>query len=236
MATTTLALDYEPIHECFQQWREEQDSLDEQVLESLDSLEDYHSRLESWQREVGDELDQLQRERDRLEHDRADVHECEEQFDVLTEELNEARRQVTKMTQELLSRTDELRDLDKKRAELATELEQAKGRDREFTASLEEQKRWMDEQRNHWTEELKDLRQLVEQRPAAADHGDSTKKPVRNKDSASQDEADKPKDDAPDADDSTTGETSTDNPVLGSIVAQFGKLRRQRSEGRQKVQ
>jgi chromosome segregation ATPase len=235
MTTTTLSLEYQPIHDCFGQWREEQESLDTDLAETFSSLEDYQSHLEDWQRELADQLDELQRERKRLERDKADSKQYEAEADSLSHELNEARQQMSQLSKELLSRTDELRVLDRKRAELATELELARARDHELTAALDDQKQWMDQQRNQWTEELKHLRELVEQRSLVSD---GTRLAEPGNESISANDAQgvgSSADEAACADDSETEGQCEGNPVLGSIVAQFGKLRKQRSAGRQKV-
>jgi chromosome segregation ATPase len=235
MTTTTPALDHQPIHDCFGQWREEQETFDAELTETFSSLEDYQSHLDDWQRALADELEQLQHERKRLERDQAESQEHGAEIDSLSEKLNEARQQSSQLSKELLSRTDELRELDKKRAELATELELARARDSELTTALDNQKQWMDQQRLQWTEELKHLRELLEQRStAAADtpRAESGNENITANGTPGEDDSD---DEAPCADDSQTEGPWEDNPVLGSIVAQFGKLRKQRSAGRQKA-
>lgn len=224
MTTTMASLDLEPVHDCFEQWREEQGSVDSELCETFSALEEYQSRLEDWQKELKDELDELQRERKRLERDRSDSDSCAEEFDAVTDELNQARQQMGQLTKELLSRTDELRDLEKKRAELNTELELARARDKELSSALEGQKQWMDEQRQQWTEELQHLRELVEARPAVSEDrwNDVEEGDVRSESANGNG-------------DSESDDSWEESPVLGSIVAQFGKLRKQRSAGREKV-
>ena len=235
MTTMMPELDYQPIHDCFGQWREEHELLDGDLNETFASLEAYQSQLEDWQRELATQVDELRREKKRLDRDRAESKQCEDQFDANTEELNGARQQMAQLSKELLSRTDELRELDRKRSELATELELARARDHELSAALDDQKQWMDQQRNQWTEELKHLRELVEQRPAAAEE---YQRAAPGNDSISSDGAqgaDESSDEEPGAGDPETEGPWDENPVLGSIVAQFGKLRKQRSAGRQKA-
>ena len=73
------------------------------------------------------------------------------------------------LTVSLLARTEELRTLDNRRAELVTELELSRAHERELKNSLDEQKRLLDEERAKSSQELRNLRELLEQRGGAAE-------------------------------------------------------------------
>jgi len=150
----------------------------------------------------------------------------------LTAELNAARDKIGALTTSLLSRTEELRTLDNRRAEAATELELARARERQLSAAMNELKRSSEQDKSHWTEELRQLHELLQRRvetptaeeriaPAAEQPAATSRSQQANTSQQTQ---------------STTGGGThgirRENPVLGSIVQQFDKLRQQRASDR----
>ena len=141
----------------------------------------------------------------------------------LTADLNAARDKIGALTTSLLSRTEELRTLDNRRAEVVTELELARAREKELKAALDEHKRTAEQERVHWTEELRHLRELLERR-VETNTVEERVVPA----------AEQPAPVAPLTIDAQRRATPTPrkNPVLGSIVEQFDKLRQQRASDR----
>jgi DNA repair exonuclease SbcCD ATPase subunit len=223
------ALSCDAVRETFRAWNAERDSLDSELSESLTALEAYQLHLDGWQQQLARERGELQCAREQFEHDRAAWEKNDSEASAATNsELHTAREKITALTTLLLNRTEELRTLDNRRAEVQTELELSRARERELKAALDEQKRSVDEERSEWSEELKQLRGALEHQletpvvaqPIAVVERSAPPTPVASA---------APARTRPSGDD----QTSHDNPLLGSIVAQFGKLRQQRAVERQ---
>jgi chromosome segregation ATPase len=232
-AMTPLAtVNADAIRETFREWNAERDSLDAELSESLAALEAYQLHLDTWQQQLARERDELQNAREQFERDRlsAETSLSESSAATITE-LHAAREKITALTTLLLNRTEELRTLDNRRAEAQTELELARARERELRAALDEQKRSVDDERSQWADELKHLREVIERQldaPAVEEAIAAVELPA-------------PLPQAPPAAAAPTNKTPSggtqsqprDNPLLGSIVEQFGKLRQQRAVERQ---
>lgn len=248
--TAALQFNGDAIRESLRSWSEERDTLDTELQEALAALAAYQSHLDSWQQ-------QLAGEREQLERDRHELQSAREQFErdrttadknradtsaAATNELHAAHEKITALTTLLLSRTEELRTLDNRRAEVQTELELARARERELKASLDEHKRQAEQDREAWSEELKQLRGMLSRQFEAPADPDPTAT------TASESASVPPATTAPAARSayaSTTTKTNggggarvlpRENAVLGSIVEQFGKLRQQRAVERQATQ
>ena len=149
----------------------------------------------------------------------------------VVKELNEARDKITALTTLLLTRTEELRALDNRRAEVQTELELSRAREKELKVALDEHKRSVEQERSQYAEELHQLREVLERQlesPAAeVQHAPAAEQAAP----VSQPPA------APVTRPQPTGGAARviprENAVLGSIVEQFGKLRQQRATDRQ---
>jgi DNA repair exonuclease SbcCD ATPase subunit len=256
----TLTLNSEAIRNTLQAWHSERDSFESQLNESLTALTAYQSHLDAWQQQLARERDELQSKRDQFEHDREGLQVASEKIELAREELRsmrdqferdrsasdkssaeelaaaqkelaEARDKVTALTTLLLNRTEELRTLDNRRAEVQTELELSRAREKELKVALDEHKRSVEQERSQYAEELHQLRNVlesqldspvVEEQPAA---GEQKAAPVSQPPAAP---AVRPQTPA-------TGARviPRENAVLGSIVEQFGKLRQQRASDRQ---
>ena len=232
--TLVTNFDAGSIRTTFQEWNAERESLHAELSESLAALEAYQQHLDDWQRQLATEREQLRTDRQQFEQEQtaAQITRSEASAET-TAELDAAREKVASLTTLLLSRTEELRTLDNRRAEVQTELELSRARERELKAALDEHKNSLEQQRSHWAEELKQVREVLErqmdtpavQTPAAPSEPAASAAPVQpapavpvqpqvaNNDSRS----------------TPRGES----PVLGSIVEQFGKLRQQRAVERQ---
>jgi hypothetical protein len=220
------ALNYETVRETFQAWNAERESLDSELSESLAALEAYQLHLDGWQQQLARERDELQAARGQFERDRSvsDKSHAESSTATLTE-LHAAREKITGLTTLLLNRTEELRTLDNRRAEVQTELELSRARERELKAAIDEQKRSVDQERSQWSDELKQLRAVVEcqlEKPVVNEPAASSERPTHAT----------PTPTAP-AHTPPSNATQRENPLLGSIVQQFGKLRQQRAVERQ---
>jgi DNA repair exonuclease SbcCD ATPase subunit len=222
------------IRETFQEWNAERDSLDTELSESLAALEAYQLHLDVWHQHLARERDELKTAREQFERDRlsAEKNHSESSAATITE-LHAAREKITALTTLLLSRTEELRALDNSRAEAQTELELARAREREVKAALDDHKRSLDHERSQWAVELKNLREVIE-RQLEAPH---VEEPI----AAAEQPAPvalspTPPPAAPASKTPSNGGAQSlprDNPLLGSIVEQFGKLRQQRAVERQ---
>ena len=150
----------------------------------------------------------------------------------LTAELNAARDKIGALTTSLLNRTDELRTLDNRRSEAVTEMELVQAREKDLKAALEEHKRAAEQERLHWKEELRHLRELLQRRMETVAWRNArrprqssrrmqlTAQPVTT--TAAQ----------PAKGGGSAHVIPRGNPVLGSIVQQFDKLRQQRASDR----
>jgi septal ring factor EnvC (AmiA/AmiB activator) len=105
--------------------------------------------------------------------------------------------------------------MDERRAELASELELNRAREKELSKALEEQRQALEQERAHRAEELRNLDRLKQ----GSEGAHPSEKSADNLAAA--------------AGSARPATQVNDNPVLGSIVEQFGKLRQQRALDRQ---
>jgi hypothetical protein len=117
----------------------------------------------------------------------------------------------------LLARTEELRTLDVRRAEIAAELESARSHERELKMSVDELREARERDRVQWLQDSRHLRELVERRLQETE-------PEIEHEEVTPQQAHAPAKPAEPQD----GEPS-DNPVIASVMGQFGKLRQQRA-------
>ena len=220
MTTATPAIDREMLQDVLREWNEREETLDDQLAESLAALDAYQSHLDAWQRDLAEERRALAHDRENLEANQGGSKDAAARLDKLTAELNDARQQVATLSKSLLDRTEELRQLDIQRAELATQLELARARERELLAKVDTQ--GGDGQPPQWAEELKQLRELLERR---ADHVDADEA-IRD----IQQVATSVNHCRSDDHSASENQCASESPVLGSLMQQFGKLRQQRSQ------
>ncbi|MEX0610931.1 MAG: hypothetical protein WD738_11465 [Pirellulales bacterium] len=212
MTTESPIIDCEAVRGAFRQWRAQQEPLAAELSESLTALSAYQSHLDAWQRQLAVERDELRQARERFATERAAAEKSQAQsFAEISTELNAARDKIGSLTSALLARTEELRALDGRRAEVATELELARAREKELRATLEELRQSREQEELKWAEELRHLRELLEQRMEESS--------LEQAQTTNWWQAD-------------GGSRMADNPVLGSIQEQFGKLRQQRASDR----
>jgi len=232
--TLVTNFDAGSIRTTFQEWNAERESLHAELSESLAALEAYQQHLDDWQRQLATEREQLRTDRQQFEQEQtaAQITRSEASAET-TAELDAAREKVASLTTLLLSRTEELRTLDNRRAEVQTELELSRARERELKAALDEHKNSLEQQRSHWAEELKQVREVLErqmdtpavQTPAAPSESAASAAPVQPAPAVPVQ--------PPAANNDSRSTPRGESPVLGSIVEQFGKLRQQRAVERQ---
>jgi septal ring factor EnvC (AmiA/AmiB activator) len=216
MMTDTLQIDCESIRQTLHEWRAEQETFDAQLTESLSALAAYQSHLDAWQKQLANEREQLRTAREQFQHERDRTDGAQAGLDpnsAEAAELSAAREKISALSASLLARTEELRQLDERRSELAAELELNRVREKELAKALEEQRQTLEQERAHRAEELRNLERLTQ-----GAQGDSPSENSANNLAAA----------------SGRGpQQVNENPVLGSIVEQFGKLRQQRALDRQ---
>jgi septal ring factor EnvC (AmiA/AmiB activator) len=224
--TESLLLDCESIRSTFQEWQAEHQSLDAQLVESLSALAAFQSHLDAWQQQLANEREELRKSHEQLDLERAAAGDAQVGQDKTAAEaageLSAAREKISTLSATLLARTEELRLMDQRRTEVANELELTRTREKEFKAALEEQKRAMEEERAQQAEELRNLREMLKREGEAAPAAEASAEPVPS--SPSQ---------PPRSGTNNGQQRAHENPVLGSIVEQFGKLRQQRAMDRQ---
>jgi hypothetical protein len=219
--TETLQIDCDSIRATFHEWRAEQESFDVQLAESLSALAAYQSHLDAWQKQLARDRDALRLEREQFAHERGrtdGAYAGAESNSGDASELNAAREKISALSASLLARTEELRQMDERRSELSAELELNRAREKELCKALEEQRLALEQERIHRAEELHNLERLTQ----GADASDKSEEKL----AASAGVSARPA--------ANSGQQQgTVNPVLGSIVEQFGKLRQQRAMDRQ---
>jgi septal ring factor EnvC (AmiA/AmiB activator) len=213
--TDTTLLDCASIRSTFERWQADLEPLDAELSESLDALAAYQSHLDEWQQQLVSDRAEFAAAREQFAAERAEIEKTQARaLAETTADLNAAREKIASLTAALLSRTEELRTLDGRRAEVATELELARARERELKAALEELKQSGEKERLESADELRHLRELLEHR-IEANEAELAAASVE----------------LPPAKRSSGGQLNggCNSPVLGSIVEQFGKLRQQRA-------
>jgi chromosome segregation ATPase len=219
--TNVLQLEPNSVRETFREWQAERESLDAQLAESLTALSAYQSHLDTWQRELAQKREELRKAREQFDSDRAAVEKSKAHLEELTTEVNQLRDKIATLNVSLTDRTEELNAQARRRDELAAELEASRAREKELQVALDEKTRAYELERQKWEAELRQAREEMNRRgPEIGPEG-------RAEMSSSQ-----PPDSPPPPPRSSRG-LPGDNPVLESIVQQFGKLRQQRATDRE---
>ena len=228
--TTAHFIDDQPVRESFCQWHAEQQVLDAQLAESVAALEAYQSHLDAWQRELAVEREELSRLRAELDRDQALSGSHDEQAATFRRELSDARQKITSLTTALLTRTEELRELDRLRVQTDRQLSEAKSREKELLAALAVERNRVptnDKPPSQPPSPPRERTQSGEPSPVARQapaNGLATNGRAPNGQAANgQAVGGRP----------STEPNKSANPVLGSVMEQFGKLRQQRSLDRQ---
>lgn len=211
---------------------------------STEQLDRERENLRASRERLEIELSDLQAARGQLERERSELADVRSQFDrgsavaenqqngeasTLRSELTAAREKISALTTSLLERTEELRTLDNRRAEAVTELELSRVREADLKSALDQHQRTAEQENQQRKEELRELRELlqcrIEDRPddhaSAVVESQVSEMPLQNEPPAIV---------VPLPASNPT--ITRQNPVLGSIVQQFDKLRQQRATDR----
>jgi chromosome segregation ATPase len=222
--TDTFVQDCDSLRATLSEWRAGHESLDAQLGESLQALAAYQSHLDAWQQKLADEREKFRQEQEKFERERTAAREANSGAEQTSAEsgteLAEARERISSLSASLLARTEELRQMDERRSQLASELEMNQVREKELVSALEEQKRTLEQERSHRAEELRNLERLA-QSPQTAPGQSTSDNPLESQEQSGRSAA------------NSGHQQINENPVLGSIVEQFGKLRKQRAMDRQ---
>jgi len=232
MAPVAVGIDIEGIRETFRQWRAEQDPLEVQLSESMAALLAYQAHLDRWQNQLVQEREQLRLAQEQFDRDHRAAEKVRTQkIAELTAELTAECEKNASLSAALQVRTEELHALANLRAELAAELELTRAQEKELQRVLAETIRSHEEERLQWQNELQSVREVFQHR-AEAETSVLSAAPSEADQIAEKNEPTEARH-APAARSVAEATDEVDSPVFGSILQQFGKLRRQRAMGRQ---
>jgi chromosome segregation ATPase len=140
----------------------------------------------------------------------------------LEERLKQINSELAQTRGNLDERLEAVRGLEQERTALETELEMVRSRAAELTETLDQERKQMAQDRAEWSSELKQLRRLLERQARLA----TTPVPPGERQVQR----------APDADVEHTGNgvqaPRRSDPVVGSVLAQFDRIRQQRLAAR----
>lgn len=158
--------------------------------------------------------------------------ELQSQLDAKAAELAQLREQLASADGPAVALRQELNDAELERRSLEMELENVRARAVELSDNLAAQKRQANEDRTHWSNELKEMRRVLERQAELLSQRDSRA-------GAAHSSADSPagsnNTSRPSAQSNPTKQTpSTDDAVLGSVMAQFENLQKDRLRRRSK--
>jgi chromosome segregation ATPase len=214
MTGDLYTIDRQPIEESLEQWRAEQQELTAEYQESLDALDAYQKHLDTWQNQLAAEREELTNnratlvsEQEKLAHDRA-------QLESDRQAAGNESEQVTKLREQLGEARDKVATLSADLLVKAEELRTLDNKRAELATQIEilrvrEQNlsESLENEKKHLADQQAQWNVEMQQLRDVSDHQPL---PVQSE----------PK-----------RERSND-PVVGSIVAQFNKLRQQQALGR----
>ena len=141
-------------------------------------------------------------------------------------------RQNQRPNLNLLDRTQELRNLDTHRSEAVSDLEVARARENDLKVAVEEQKRVAEQECADWKEELRQLRELLQRRVETQATEPPANSATSQQPTAPATPTATPAGQVQPSSGGSARVIPRENPVLGSIVQQFDKLRQQRASDR----
>ncbi|MFV2067670.1 MAG: hypothetical protein ACC645_11895 [Pirellulales bacterium] len=198
-------------------------------------------RLEASRGDAGDvagalknRIEELSEERDRacadLERSETRSSELESKVELLlqqeggegvvTAELDDARNRLEEVLQVSKDQKDQIERLGQERDELENELDTVRARAAELNDALAQIKRESVEERAEWSAELKQMRHVLERQAELLTS--APRQPAAARISASRSHE--------------NGSKKAHDPVLGSVMAQFEKIRQERAELRSRRQ
>ncbi len=213
MATAAL----QPARECLEDWRQESARCEEDLNETFEALEGFQRNLESWQQRLVLERKELELERAEVQQLDTATAECEQMLAgaiaAHEEELSSSQERATQLEEELTKASAARLSAESAKAQLAVELDQARRKRQELETQLEQNRAEMSRQNQHWSEEFNRVVQMLAEQNSEQDPPGSC-----------QEEPSTP------ATPIAVAPIKSSDPVLGSVVAQFGKLRQQRAD------
>jgi chromosome segregation ATPase len=223
IANLTAALnsrfdELQALREEHEQGRSAGEAVQAQLAEVTEELSAARKEIVSLSESLSAHEEDLRAERQKIEDNESSAEQHEARLAEATDELNAARDKIAELSSMLLSRAEELRTLDVRRAEASTELELARTRERELKAELEELSLAREREQAEWSEESRQLREMVERRLEAANPADGAARPGNSLDEERVE--------------TKPAERVVENAVFASVKEQFGKLRQQRAMDR----
>ena len=231
--------DSKPIRDLFDGVRSEHSKLNEYLDQTFDELETLRTSLDEYQHDLKNQHDEVERVRQELDgvsrSEEKQLEAIKAELDTVREEL-ERLRNVEELTaedetaqREITLLRDQIAEFKHERDVLEKELESVRGRACELTDAMDQAKREMAEERAQWTVELNKMRQLLERQMELS----TSLRPTAVGPTAIGAIADVPAD--------AVGERPSDTAppeaaVVGTVMAQFDNLRRQRAQRREKKQ
>jgi chromosome segregation ATPase len=153
-----------------------------------------------------EELRKLESVAGQLEESQRQLNSAKEELTVLKTDLEKGHEGATPLDQQRLFELEQERDA------LEDELERARRRAAELSDTIAEQQRQLASERNGWSDELKQLRTLLETRSVPPSLAEGLVTPQMASARAVAGAAD--------------GQGANSDPVVGSVLAQFAQLKR----------
>lgn len=200
MAPLDLQPALEPLHDCVEQWCVEQDALEQDLSESLAALEAFQRQLDAWQTKLATEREQLQQDCKRFNDEQAAWRAENASSDEINNQLSAALAERERLREEGLESARRAEQFEEQATESQEKLEQTKRRVTELEETLQSERADMAHQQARWDEDFRRLRGLLAQQAKPAPQPGVAPQP------------------AP---------AVAEDPVLDSVLAQFGKLRQQ---------
>ncbi len=229
----------------------EQQQLAESVEQAVGQLDGLRTKLDGWQAELDRGFAELERQKASLSDQQAQGAEHDakhrQQIDELRTQCDELHNALTSKEEEIESlrlaiesggngdgadlkdarqaaeeQNEQIHELERERVTLEAELEMVRTRAAELSDTLAQERRQMSEDRAEWANELKQLRRLME-RQTAVSVATAAAQPRQA-----------PAEKQPSEQPAAAASASRLDPVVGSVLAQFDKIRQQRAAQRNK--
>lgn len=207
MPTLSMHPSLEPLSECVQSWTTEHSRIALEVAESLEALEGFQRQLDQWQAQLAEQREQLAAERQALAESQAEWTAERGTADEVDKQLVAAQAESDTLREQLAGEAQRADELQEQLAQNQSDLDRATRREAELTQALDRQRAERAEEQARWDEDFRRMRELLQ-------HQVDTSPPAET----------------PPADPLREPEAvAVADPVLDSVLAQFGKLREQQA-------